>query len=335
VTIIFVYLSDFNYISIKKKLFIIFKTVEKAPSVTSMYKGIRFLPKQATTPSKKTSHSTLETSNLPSRPPAFGSQSNKLDEIIKNRPESLNSHHQPRIVANNTSVLSGGSSKPSGKPAVPIVGGLTRATPGKSASFKQHPESAKQQRPNIIASLKSSFMRSRQTPTKLPAENPAGSANTSRIASYKSDRDLSQLDHTSSVMEKTNNGSKLLSSFNHLRKKSATPLSGGGFLHTEVRALKRGEYDYQMKEKEKLADQIKQDLEAERLRRQQEETQRLRTKSNFKVQPIKQYKPIEIRPSEKPLTAPRSPNLATSANATSHHLSTSKFNSSGSHNHHH
>jgi hypothetical protein len=289
-----------------------------------MYKGIRFLPKQATTPSKKNpTHSALETANLPSKPPMFSSN-NKLDEIIKNRPDCLNSHHQPRIVGNNTSVL---SNKPSNdRKPVQVVGGLTRATPGKSASFKQHPESAKQQRPNIIASLKSSFMRSRQTPTKQPAETPS-SAHSSRIGSYKSDRDLSQLDHTNSGMEKTTNASKLLSSFSHLRKKSATP---GGFLHTEVRALKRGEYDQAMKEKERLADQIKQDLEAERLRREQEETQRLRTKSNFKVQPIKQYKPIEIRPSEKPLTEPKSPNLS-SANLTHH---TSKFNSSGSHYHH-
>ncbi len=85
------------------------------------------------------------------------------------------------------------------------------------------------------------------------------------------------------------------------------------FLHTEARAAKRGEFDQAIKEKERLADQIKQELEAERLRRDQEEIQQLRIKSNFKAQPIKQYKPIEIKPSERPLTVPKSPNLSSKA----------------------
>jgi hypothetical protein len=118
-------------------------------------------------------------------------------------------------------------------------------------------------------------------------------------------------------------------SSNSLRKKSAT---SSGFLHTEARAVERGKLYYVMKEKRRLDDQMKRELEAERLRREQEETQRLRNMRNFRAQPIKQYKPIEIKPSEKPLTEPKAPHLR-SANLTHH---TRRFNPSDSrHPYHH
>jgi hypothetical protein len=303
-----------------------------------MYKGIRFLPKQATTPSKKNPSTTIQDqSNLPSKP--MFSSNNKLDEIIKNRPEALNNNYQPRIV--NSSIL---ANKPTyEKKTPPIIGssctsgGLTRSTPGKSASFKQHPDSAGKQRPTLIATLKSSFMRTKQTTPNTPQTASSTSSNLSRSTSYKSDRDLSHVSSTDGLGKAaaatSSSGSKLMSGLNHLRKKSAT--SGGGYLHTEMRALKRGEFEQQMKEKEKAANEMRRELEADRLRRIQEETQRLRTKSVLKVQPIKQYKPIEIKPSEKPLTDPKSPNLTATFNSSHANSTVAKFNSSSAHNYHH
>jgi len=96
-----------------------------------------------------------------------------------------------------------------------------------------------------------------------------------------------------------------------LRKKSDNnnKQASNGFLHTELRALKRQEYEQSMKEKEKMAIQMKHDLDSERLKKQQEEIQKIRIQRTFRSQPIKHYKPIELKPSEKPLTDPKSPNL--------------------------
>lgn len=316
------------------------KTAAEKPSIV-LYKGIRFLPKQFSsysnssndsalgTPSKEKKHAEQkESSSNPSKPVPAAAVSGKLEELIKNRPESLNKDHQPRIM--NNSVLAG-QHKPSGeatKTKTTLGLGLTRSTPGKSASFKQSSDSSKppKTQSNIMASFKSNFMKSKpSTPS-------------TKLSTHTSERDLSSsnaiahLDSTEA--NKVGNSSKLLSSF-HLRKKSETKpvISGGGLLHTELRALRRNEYDQTMKEKEKIAILVKQDLEAEKARKQQEEINRLRTKSQFRFQPIKQYKPIEIKPSEKPLTNPRSPQLITSTN-TSHmssHGSRSRLNLSTSH----
>lgn len=105
---------------------------------------------------------------------------------------------------------------------------------------------------------------------------------------------------------------------NHARKVSESskiPLPIGP-LHTEMRAQKRMEFEQVMREKERLAAQQRLALEQERQRQEQETVQRLRSTSTFRSQPIKHYKPVEIKPSEKPLTSPKSPHLAT---LTCHH----------------
>jgi targeting protein for Xklp2 len=90
-------------------------------------------------------------------------------------------------------------------------------------------------------------------------------------------------------------------------------------MHTEIRALKRSEFEQQMKEKEKAENEMRRELEAKLILQEQQERQRLRALTNFKVQPIKHYKPIEIKPSEKPLTDPIAPWKAASTSHSSQH----------------
>lgn len=94
----------------------------------------------------------------------------------------------------------------------------------------------------------------------------------------------------------------------HARKVSESKIPVG-FLHTELRAQRRNEFDAIMKEKERLAAQQRQLYEQKKQQQEQEHIQRIRSRSLFKSQPIRHYKPIEIKPSERPLTSPKSPHL--------------------------
>jgi len=88
--------------------------------------------------------------------------------------------------------------------------------------------------------------------------------------------------------------------------------ASGGLLRTELRAIQRSEYEQQLKDKEKMAAIIKHELDQEKLRKQQEEIQKIRNQRNFRSNPIKHYKPVTLKPSDKSLTEPKSPNLSTS-----------------------
>lgn len=94
-------------------------------------------------------------------------------------------------------------------------------------------------------------------------------------------------------------------------------------MHTELRALKRSEYDQQQREKERLALQQRRDLDELKQRREQEAIAQIRQQRHtFRSRPIKHYKPVEVKPSEKPLTEPVSPQLGTSLlfmHSVSHH----------------
>lgn len=94
------------------------------------------------------------------------------------------------------------------------------------------------------------------------------------------------------------------------RKKSEQtmmPLGNSSFLHTELRAQKRQEFEQQMKEKERIVANIKRDMEMEKLRKLDEEIQKIRAQNTFRSRPIKHFRPVEIKPSTKLLTDPRSP----------------------------
>lgn len=83
-------------------------------------------------------------------------------------------------------------------------------------------------------------------------------------------------------------------------------------LHTELRAAKRQEYEAHIRERDRKAEILKKELELEKLKRQQEEIQKIRNQRTFRSNPIKHYKPVEIKTSEKHLTEPVGPNLSTS-----------------------
>merc|ERR1719350_386440 len=89
-----------------------------------------------------------------------------------------------------------------------------------------------------------------------------------------------------------------------------------------------------MKEKEQRAAILKHDLEQEKLKKQQEEIQKIRNQRNFRSNPIKHYKPIVLKPSDKSLTAPKSPQLSTStmrSNDTSRNAQDNTENFANSH----
>lgn len=92
-------------------------------------------------------------------------------------------------------------------------------------------------------------------------------------------------------------------------------------LHTEARAQKRHQYDQYLKDKERMAELIKKNLEMQKLVESKQETLKYRSQLVFKSKPFKQIKPMEVRPSNKPLTEPKSPQLGM-------HLSTSKLTNS-------
>jgi len=117
---------------------------------------------------------------------------------------------------------------------------------------------------------------------------------------------LKALNLTQDSISKVNESSSLSSS---MAKRASGSLSRPipGLLHTELRALRRNEFEQQLKEKERMAMLKRRDLEMDKMRKQQEEINRLRSQIIFKSNPIKQYKPVEVKPSEKPLTEPRSP----------------------------
>lgn len=165
---------------------------------------------------------------------------------------------------------------------------LTRSTPGKSASFKQQPNS--QKKTNIITNMIKS-----KTSSKM---------------SYSSDNEFNSTNNSLDSTHDSTLGSRKKSDNNK-------PV---GLLHTELRALKRNEYESQMKERERMANLKKQDLEQEKMKKQQEEIQKLRLKNTFKSNPIKHFKPVEVKPSERPLTEPKSPQFAINNSSESKHV---------------
>jgi hypothetical protein len=312
----------------------------------TLYKGIRFLPKQLSSFSNGSNDSQLGT-------PAKKDSSKQLKVVEKDLKaiaanNSTASNHQPKIVNSTSSTqkptihLNTTLSMNDGSKKMPV---LTRSTPGKSASFKQQNDttqsSSKSRGQTLIANIKSNFMKSKPSSSSSSnASKPSGnsSANTSKLNSYNSEKDLN-VSSSKKAASSSNKSSGMLSSF-HLRKKSENnkPINTSttapsnssssnpntsGFLRTEIRAMKRSEYEQSIKEKEKMACIIKNDLEQEKMRKQKEEVNRIRSKSQFRVEPIKKYKPIEIKPSEKQLTRPKSPqfNLSNNTSTQFHNLS--------------
>jgi len=80
-------------------------------------------------------------------------------------------------------------------------------------------------------------------------------------------------------------------------------------LHSDRRAVERQAYEKERLKKELDIEQAKREKEERKKREQAEEVTKLRRQAVHKAQPIKGYKALQIKPSEKPLTRPTSPRL--------------------------
>jgi hypothetical protein len=240
-----------------------------------MYSGVKFVPKIH--PHK---YSNLDGANF--------TQSNQhatsvfstlpLEDVLKQRPVCMQKRSAPMIASSKIKI---DMSK-----QTTLLANRSLHNTTKSASFKCKVNS-----------------------TNTSIVNPKPTSNISLVKPSSSDYHLNS---TQNSNNNNNNNISISSSSaldsSRMRKKPDKQASNS-FLHTELRALKRQEYDQSMKEKEKMAIQVKQDLDSERLKKEQEEIQKIRMQRTFRTQPIKHYKPIEIKHSEKPLTDPKSPNL--------------------------
>ncbi|KAJ3092019.1 Protein tpx2 [Quaeritorhiza haematococci] len=79
------------------------------------------------------------------------------------------------------------------------------------------------------------------------------------------------------------------------------------FLHTDVRAEERKAFDEEIECRQKLLDELSQRIKQQEEEKEKEEVQALRQQMVPHAQPIRQYRPVQIRPSMQPLTEPRSP----------------------------
>jgi len=104
---------------------------------------------------------------------------------------------------------------------------------------------------------------------------------------------------------------KVLSQVPFVPKPSEKPLSeiSNFTLHSDRRAEEREAFDLKVKQKEVDMEGAKREQEERRKREDQEEVSKMRKAQVHKAQPIRNYKPIEVKPSEKPLTFPSSPNF--------------------------
>jgi len=92
-------------------------------------------------------------------------------------------------------------------------------------------------------------------------------------------------------------------------KPSDTPLSevSNFILHSDRRAEERKAFDLKVKQKEAEIVGAKRELEERKKREEIEEISKLRKESVHKAQPVRNFKPMEVKPSEKDLTFPCSP----------------------------
>ncbi|KAJ1890541.1 hypothetical protein LPJ66_007413, partial [Kickxella alabastrina] len=78
-------------------------------------------------------------------------------------------------------------------------------------------------------------------------------------------------------------------------------------LSTELRSEERRAYDDDRMERERIREEVLARKRLENERREEEEIKRLRKILVHKAQPIRHYKPVDIQPSDRPLTVPKTP----------------------------
>ena len=75
-------------------------------------------------------------------------------------------------------------------------------------------------------------------------------------------------------------------------------------LHSDRRAREREQFDLQQKQREAELESSKKQLEDKRRQDEEREMQRLRREAVHKAQPVKHYRPVDVQPSDKPITQP-------------------------------
>lgn len=78
-------------------------------------------------------------------------------------------------------------------------------------------------------------------------------------------------------------------------------------LHSDRRAAERQQFDEKLKKREAEQEAIMKRMEQLREMEREKEVRQMRREAVHKAQPVKQYKPVHIHPSEKPITDARSP----------------------------
>lgn len=95
------------------------------------------------------------------------------------------------------------------------------------------------------------------------------------------------------------------------KKENRSILVPEGFqLATERRAKERMEFEKEMSEREALRARMEEERAREREQQEKEEIARLRQEQVCKAQPIRHYKPVELKKSDVSLTVPQSPNFS-------------------------
>ncbi|KAJ1728829.1 hypothetical protein LPJ61_003829 [Coemansia biformis] len=78
-------------------------------------------------------------------------------------------------------------------------------------------------------------------------------------------------------------------------------------LNTELRSEERRAFDEDRSERERIREEVLARKRLEEERREEEEIRQLRKALVHKAQPIRHFKPVDIKPSDRPLTVPKTP----------------------------
>ena len=92
----------------------------------------------------------------------------------------------------------------------------------------------------------------------------------------------------------------------------------GVVLNTEIRSEHRAHYDQEVKNRETEREWEEELRKRQRQASEAEELKALRRSLVHEAQPIKQYPPITVKPSNRPATIPKSPVITTLSRTRSH-----------------
>ena len=81
-------------------------------------------------------------------------------------------------------------------------------------------------------------------------------------------------------------------------------------LNTDRRAEERQDWESQVAEMQSEVEAQRHAAERQRILQEEEEYRRSRAQAVHKANPIRNYKPMEINPSDKPLTNPQTPRFS-------------------------